>query len=353
MPSLSYRPGSSRFVVCALVLCGLGWGANFAPAQAQVQTGATTPTRAAPEFLLNRFTPATPGSDWFVLESLDFRGHLRPAVRLGFDWSQKPFVLEDRSRESLGAVVERQVFLHLGLGLTLFERVRLAVDLPIAVDQDGTASPRVGGVAYPDPGGATVGDVRVSLDVRLFGQYGQPFVLAVGAHLFIPTVTEPYTTDAIVRVMPRLMMAGQAGLFAYALDFAFLSRDRIADRWFQGYGIGHELFAGAAVGIKPVPTLLLGAELVAFSKLSDGDFLQEALDPGGIAVWRASAHRRSAARGGGRGPGHHAQQGLARGAFPGPAGLVPLPQPPAARRRWRRSPRRRGHLPATSGRAHG
>src|SRR4051794_33068952 len=86
----------------------------------------------APAFLLNRFTPATPGSDWFVLESLDFRGQLRPGLRLGLDWSQRPFVYEDASRKDVGAIVERQVYLHLGLSLTVADRARLAVDLPLA-----------------------------------------------------------------------------------------------------------------------------------------------------------------------------------------------------------------------------
>jgi OOP family OmpA-OmpF porin len=248
------------------------------PAHAQT----TSTSRPAPEFLLSRFAPATAGSDWFALESLDFRGDLRPALRLGFDWSEKPLTLEDGSRQESGAVVDRQMFLHVGLGLTLRERVKLAIDLPIILDQAGTASPPISGIVYPAPDGGGVGDIRASVDLRLFGQYGDPFVLAIGTQIFFPTQKQPYTTDHIVRVMPRLLAAGQAGpgkIFAYAVDFGFLSRDQIGKQWFQGYGIGHELYGAAAVGVKPLPALLLGAELVSYSKVTDGDLLKKRSSP--------------------------------------------------------------------------
>jgi OOP family OmpA-OmpF porin len=235
--------------------------------------------QVAPAFLLNRFTPATPGSDWFVLESLDFRGQLRPGLRLGLDWSQRPFVYEDASRKDVGAIVERQVYLHLGLSLTVADRARLAVDLPLAVQQKGAASPVIAGIVYPGPEDSAAADVRATVDVRLYGQYGEPFVLAVGSHLFIPTVRRQYNSDGIVRVLPRVMAAGEAGLFAYAASVGFHSRDRIADEWFQGYGIGHELFGGLALGVKPVPSVLLGAEMVGYSKVDGGDLLKKRRTP--------------------------------------------------------------------------
>ena len=274
---------SSRFCSAAgLVALARGLvvaaaAAVLAPAAAQAQPAAAT--RPAPEFLLSRFAPATAGSDWFGLESLDFRGDLRPAVRLGFDWSEKPFTLEDSNRKHGDALVDHQVFLHLGLALTLQERVKLAVDVPFIVDQAGTASPPIAGIVYPAPEGAGIGDVRASVDVRLYGQYGDRFVLALGTQLFIPTQKQPYTTDNIVRVLPRLMAAGESGLIAYAVDVGFHSRDQIADHWFQGYGIGHELYGAVALGVKPLPPLLLGAELVAYSKVTDGALLKKRSTP--------------------------------------------------------------------------
>ncbi len=266
------RPGCRRGIA-------LGGAAALALGLAMEPSVASAQDLQAPGFLLHRFTPATPGSDWFVLESLDFRGNLRPSVRAGFDWSQKPFVMKDATSLDAGYIVERQMFMHLGIGLNLAHRARVAVDLPIAVDQKGTGSPPINGIVYPGPGGGEVGDVRATLDLRLFGEYGDPFNLAVGTHVFFPTASGQYTSDAIVRAMPRLMMAGKAGLFSYAVNFAFLSRDQIAEEWFGGYGIGHELFGGAALGVSPVPAVMLGAELSAFTKVTDGDILKKRSTP--------------------------------------------------------------------------
>lgn len=41
-------------------------------------------------FALNRFNPSERGSEWFSADSLDMRGHLRPALGLTLDWAHKP-----------------------------------------------------------------------------------------------------------------------------------------------------------------------------------------------------------------------------------------------------------------------
>jgi OmpA-OmpF porin, OOP family len=230
-------------------------------------------------FLLNRYTPSTPGSDWFMLDSLDLRGNARPAFRVGFDWNHKPFVVEDGDGEDTSSVVERQLTLNVGLGFNIANRLRLAVDMPFTVDQPG-ASAEVGGIVYPDPEGPAMGDLRATADLRLFGEYGQPFTIGVGAHVFFPTgKQERYTSDGIVRVMPRLMTAGEAGVLAWAVNLGMMTRDEIPDVVFQGVGVGHELFAGAALGVRPVPQVLLGAELLGFTDLVHSDFLERRATP--------------------------------------------------------------------------
>ncbi len=119
-------------------------------------------------FLLNTVRPSTPGSDWFVLESLDLRGQARPALRLGFDWGHKPFVLENIAGDEAGAIVERQVFLSLGVGLNIANRLRLALDMPVRRRPGGRAGD-LGGIAYPDPEGSALGDMRATADVRAGG----------------------------------------------------------------------------------------------------------------------------------------------------------------------------------------
>lgn len=289
---------------------------------------ASAQTADAPGFLLNRFTPSTPGSDWFVLESLDFRDNLRPAVRLGFDWSQNPFVMEDASRSDAGSIVERQMYLHVGFAISLVGRARLALDLPVAVNQKGADSPSIGGIIYRGPEDATLGDLRATVDLRLVGQYGDPAVLAIGTHVFFPIQSKRYNSDGIVRVLPRLMLAGEAGLFAYAVNVGFHTRDEIDDGWFQGYGIGHELFGGVAAGIKPVPSVLLGAELVAYSKLTDDDFLKKRRTPAEVLFggrFIIADHVRLAV---GAGPGITPSKGSPEIRFLARAEFVPAVAPP-------------------------
>ncbi len=232
-----------------------------------------------PGFLLHRFNPSSAGSDWFGLESLDFRGRARPAIRLGFDWSENPFVLEDINGDEAGAIVGRQILLHLGLSVNIAERLRLGLNFPFAVSQDGEGA-QIGGITYQDPDGAAPGDLRASADLRLAGQYGDPATLAVGVHVFFPTGRQAkYVGDGVVRVLPKLMLAGDAGVFAYAASVGFHSRDAIEEGYFQGYGIGHEVFGGLALGVKPAPNVLIGAELLSFTKVTDGDFLGKRSTP--------------------------------------------------------------------------
>ena len=267
MTRLTRRPASVSAVRGPVrLLCGLAAliGLVGLPAGASAQT--------LPGFLLERFNPAGAGSDWFVLESLDFRGEARPAIGLVFDWSQNPFVLEDANGDEAGAIVARQMLLHAGLSLNLVNRLRLGLDMPLAVHQSGEGT-TLGEITYPDPDGAAAGDLRVSADLRLFGEYGEPVTLAIGMQMFFPTgKQEKYLGDHVIRIHPRLMAAGDAGVFSYAATFGFMSRDEIDDGYFQGYGIGHELFGGLALGIKPAPNVLIGAEIAAYTKLDGRRF---------------------------------------------------------------------------------
>src|SRR4051812_48062334 len=72
---------------------------------------AATPASAQPAahgFSLDRFEPSAGGSDWFVLESLDFRGNGRPSLGVVGEWAWKPLVLYNRSDEEVATVVDQQ-----------------------------------------------------------------------------------------------------------------------------------------------------------------------------------------------------------------------------------------------------
>ena len=63
-----------------------------------LSAGTSTASAQTRGFTVNRFEPSERGSEWFMLESLDFRGKARPAIGIVADYMYRPFVLrQDRA----------------------------------------------------------------------------------------------------------------------------------------------------------------------------------------------------------------------------------------------------------------
>lgn len=231
----------------------------------------TTPTRAqtASGFSLNRFDPSERGSNWFWAESLDLRGHNRFAIGLVGDWAHKPLVAYDENGDEIASLVENQVHGHLGASWILLDRIRLGVSAPVLLYQNGS-NVDSGTDTIEAPSGAAFGDVRLGGDVRLFGEYGEAITGAIGAHVHVPSGNrDSYTSDGAARLVPRASLAGDIGVFTYALktgvNFRFQGDD------FAGQAFGHEWTWGGAAGLKLLDKrLTIGPELWASTVLSDG-----------------------------------------------------------------------------------
>jgi OOP family OmpA-OmpF porin len=225
----------TAIAVCALASSMLGVGR----AQAQVSG-----------YAIDRFEPADRGSDWFVNESLDFRGSPRPAAGLVFDWAYRPVV----------PIVD-QVAVHAGAALVLKDRVRIAVSVPMVLFQDGDVN---------SPRRAALGDVRFSGDVRILGQFGGPLSAAIGAHVYLPTGSRPlYTSDGTLRVTPRALIAGDFAGFFYAAKLGFAYRP--LDATFEGRPLGSEAIFSAAGGVKVNDRFVLGPEVYGSTVVTGGD----------------------------------------------------------------------------------
>jgi outer membrane protein OmpA-like peptidoglycan-associated protein len=247
----SYARGAAMAVVCA-------WSA-----------AASAQTRATPGAALNRFEPSETGSDWFANESLDLRGTFRPAIGVVGDFAYKPYVLNNADGTQNTAILASQFYLHLGASLNLFDRLRLGVSLPIAVEQDGQGK-TVGTQTYVAPTEGGVGDLRFAVDLRLFGTYGDPFTLAFGARVWVPTGNAAqYLGDGQVRIGPRLSAAGDVGAFAYAAGLAAIYRENSTP--FDGHPTGTEVDFNAAAGVRLADkALLLGPEVQGSTVVSQG-----------------------------------------------------------------------------------
>ncbi len=220
-------------------------------------------------FSINRFDPAERGSEWFAQDTLDLRGHLRPAIGVTGDWGHRPLVAyAPDGKTERATLIKNQVFAHVGASLVLIDRLRFGFNIPVAVFQEGTAA-TINGVSYSPAEKTTLGDIRLGGDARLFGEYGSPFTLALGVQVFLPTGTrEQWTGDGRVRLVPRLQAAGDIGPFAYAARIGAAYRALYED--FAGSKVGSELTFGASAGVRLLDrALLLGPEIYGTTVFND------------------------------------------------------------------------------------
>jgi OOP family OmpA-OmpF porin len=244
-----------------LVSCALAavLGAAWSSAEAQT-TPAPAPTASG--FALDRFEPSERGSEWFVHDTLDIRGELRPAVGLVLDYAYKPYVLVNQDGSENTSIISDQLFLHVGGSIVFLSRVRLGVSLPILLTQGGSET---GGIVDGQRVvGATsggIGDVRVGVDLRLVGAYRESFTLAAGGRVWLPTGdSTKYLGDQEVRIGPQLMAAGDVGAFVYAASLGFVYRANSSG--FVGHPTGSEATFGAALGLRALErNLVVGPEI--------------------------------------------------------------------------------------------
>lgn len=223
-------------------------------------------------FALNRYTPAEQGSDWFFNDSLDLRGSGRLAAGLIGDFALRPLVIYDEDGNALADVVDQQLYIHAGLAVNLWDRVRIAGNLPILVINSG--EPGVFNGQQLEPARTLgLGDAHLSADVRLFGEYGGPATVAIGAQVLLPTGQQGNLSgDGSLRIRPRLLVAGDLGPIAYALGGSYTLRPQETRTNFAGEPFGDELGLSGALGVRLVDKrLLLGGEIWGTSTI-DGLF---------------------------------------------------------------------------------
>jgi outer membrane protein OmpA-like peptidoglycan-associated protein len=252
-----------RRLVQSLAIGALGVLAMEGVSSAQARDG----------FLVNRFEPAERGSDWFTLDSLDLRGQLRPALGMTLQYNHAALVTRDANGDALAQVVQNQVIAHLGGSVNLGNRFRLGFDLPILAYGNGEAG-RDATRAYPAPEHPVAfGDLRFGVTMRIFGQYGDPFTMALVGQFALPTGgQQSYMSDNHPRFMPHLDFAGDVGALAWAARVGYQSRDLSAGNTWDGISIGPEVNAAVAVGARLADRkILIGPEFFASTGVGNSD----------------------------------------------------------------------------------
>ncbi|CAN90277.1 OmpA family protein [Sorangium sp. So ce145] len=241
-------PLPPRWICGAAALAAAAWAA---PASAQ-EAG---PARG---LALNRFSPAPAGDRMFGVPSPyaaspNQDGSATLHVMLLGDYAHNPLVLTRQgSDEHLGAIVGHQLFLHLNSSLTLWDRLHVNVDLPLAVLQQGD-SPAAEGLSFRSPSDVQLGDLRVGLRLRLLGDYFDPFQLAVGGFVWVPTGDRDgsFVGEDSVRGLPQILAGGRIPGFVWS---AAAGVDLRPAQTFAQVRQGLMFNGGAGVG------LLLGSE---------------------------------------------------------------------------------------------
>src|SRR6478735_8873381 len=171
---------------------------------------AVTSSASAEGMALNRLDPAPAGDRMFGVPSPFVAGHLTPHVMLLADYAHNPLKLHSVPNDTdQGAIVGNQLFLHLNAGLALWNRLALDVSAPLAVFQNGD-DPSAGGQTFSSPSSAQFGDLRFGLRVRLLGEYHDPFQLAVGGYVWVPTgANDAFVSSGHVRGLPQLLLGGR------------------------------------------------------------------------------------------------------------------------------------------------
>lgn len=230
---------------------------------------------AADGYALNILDAAVRGSEWFASESLDLRGHGRTSFGFVYDWAHRPLVAARPAR----AIVRNQMIIQPGASVILWERLRLALDIPMVVHSDGNTVVRDGVRYEAPPGRIGLADMRLGAVLRLFGTHGGPLTAAVGVHVSLPTGKEnAYTGDGALRVLPHLLLAGDCHGFVYAGKLGVGYRGAAHD--LLGAHLGHYAYFALSVGVRMFERrFVLGPELFGHTGLGDGELWKRRTTP--------------------------------------------------------------------------
>ncbi|HEY4183698.1 MAG TPA: Ig-like domain-containing protein [Polyangia bacterium] len=255
-----------RWLVAVLVA---GGGVLGAGGEARAQTKGLA---------LDRLALSAPTSDWFVLDGLDLRGHLRLGVGLTETWADRPLVLWRTSGGVQDVIVANQTTARAGISLVVKSRFRFSLIMPVQLYANGDPA-SAGSVTYPPPAHAVaLGDLRFDATVRLFGTYGGLATAAAGVGVIVPTGdVSSYAGAGTTRITMHAAFAGQRGLLQYAFrTAATISKDAT----FAATSLGSDLLFGVAAGVRvDHDRLLIGPEIFGRSTLIDNQFLDSRSTP--------------------------------------------------------------------------
>ncbi len=243
------------------------WAAAFAALGLLLSTA---PKARAQGFALEKYEPPPAGSWFFGVVHPWYSSTRWFAGGLTLDYAHNPLLagLYDANGgfHKTAAVVEHALYGHIDVAGSFLDRVQINATLPITFLERGT--PQFG-VAPLD--GASVGDPRLGVFVRLWGQPDKDaFSIHLGGYVWIPVgFNDTHQGDKTARGLPEVILAGLIkNHIRYAFNLGFLIRAESTLGFGPGNATGTELQASLGVAYADVerrfqvgPELMFGTVL--------------------------------------------------------------------------------------------
>lgn len=150
--------------------------------------------------------------------------------------------------------------------------------LPVLISQTGESAV-INGVNFAEPQNSAVGDLRLTADVRLFGEYRDAFSLAAGVRAFAPTGDRnAYTGDEALRLGGHVLGAGEVERWVYAARVGVNYRG--LNESFADSPLGTDMSFALSAGRRFFDdALVIGPELFGSTVLVDGGFFAREATP--------------------------------------------------------------------------
>ena len=161
-------------------------------------------TGHAQEAVMSRYETPVAGDEFFAVYGANVDGHLVPRGQLTVDFSHRSFVLTDEAGKELAVPSAERAIVHASASLAFANRFLLSVDAPFAVAQTGDTVALSATRELAPTEGAAVGELRVGLRARLFGHAANPFQVALGCVVYLPTATDAWGGEGYVHAQPTM-----------------------------------------------------------------------------------------------------------------------------------------------------
>jgi MYXO-CTERM domain-containing protein len=199
-------------------------------------------------FSVERFRLAADGDGVLHTEWGAVPTHLSWDAALLFGIEDDPLVVYREmggDRERIGALVARRIPASLVGSIALWNRLALAIELPVILSQDD--DPTMAAAVQP-LGGGGVGDLRIAPKVQVLDAARSGVHLALIAGLTVPTASaEDYRGEQRVALAPEAAVSRALGPWRLAANIGYLARKnaRLAD-----LSVTNELFLRLGAGYR-------------------------------------------------------------------------------------------------------